>query len=110
MAWLLVSEVKVFLSTSIETSTTIQNNFDNQDYTILAINVTIIETPCAILTVEFTNDVKMGQEEELIEGDRLARTRMFPNGSFVRGDSVYENTKQMTDPNEIAKYMKENLV
>lgn len=60
IAWLLLSEVKVFLSTSIETSTTIQNNFDNQDYTILAINVTVFGTPCSILTVEFTNDVKMG--------------------------------------------------
>ncbi len=74
MSFLIISEIKVFFSTSIETSTTIQNDFDNQDYTILAINVTIFDTPCAILTVEFTNDVRMGQEEELVEGDRLART------------------------------------
>ena len=68
--------------------------------------MTIFDTPCAILTVEFTNDVKMGQEEELVEGDRLARTRIFPNGSFVRGDSIYETTKNLQDVNEISQYMK----
>jgi len=72
--------------------------------------VTVFDQPCAILTVEFTNDMKMGQEEELVAGDRLSRTRVFKNGTFVRGDSIYENTKLLTDSNEIAKYMKENLV
>jgi len=54
--------------------------------------------------------MKMGQEEELIAGDRLSRTWIFKNGSFVWGDSIYENTKLLTDSSEIAKYMKENLV
>jgi|JI10StandDraft_1071094.scaffolds.fasta_scaffold623800_1 hypothetical protein len=52
----------------------------------------------------------MGQEEELIDNDRLSRTRFFPNGTFARGDSIYDNTKNLKDSNEIAKYMKENLV
>lgn len=33
-----------------------------------------------VITVEFTNDMKMGQEEE-IESDWLARTWIFPNGT-----------------------------
>jgi hypothetical protein len=53
--------------------------------------------------------MKMGVEEE-IEGDRLARTWIFPNGTQVRGDSIYEYTKGKTDVNEIAQHMKENLV
>ena len=80
ISFLLVSEIKVFTSSSIEMSTTIQNNFDNSEYTILSINVTIFDVPCSskysnmlVVTVEFTNDMKMGVEEE-IEGDRLART------------------------------------
>lgn len=53
--------------------------------------------------------MKMGEEEE-IESDRLARTRIFPNGTQVRGDAVYEKTKHLKDQSEIVKVMKENLV
>lgn len=80
MLYLLVSEVGTFMSSSIEVSTTIENNFDNTEYTILSLNLTIFEVPCSVITVEFTNDMKMGVEDEL-EGDMLSRTRLFLNGT-----------------------------
>ena len=55
--------------------------------------MTIFDLPCAIITVEFTNDMAMGVEEEL-DVDRLSRTRLFPNGTRVKGDDIYEHTKQ----------------
>jgi hypothetical protein len=59
-------------------------------YTMFLVPVSPLFT--LVLTVEFTNDMKMGVEEE-VESDRLARTRIFPNGTHVKGDIVYETTK-----------------
>lgn len=109
MTYLLLTEVGTFASSSIEVSTTVENNFDDLEYAILSLNVTVHDIPCSILTVEFTNDMKLGVEDEL-DQDTLARTRIYPNGTQSKGDDVYKTTQSWTNRTQIENYMKDKLV
>ena len=71
--------------------------------------MTIFNVPCSILTVEFTNDMNMGKEEEL-DVDRLSRTRLFPNGTSLKGDDIYEHTKNQKNVTRIEEEMLNGLV
>jgi len=46
MGIVLLNEVGNFASSSIEVGTYIENDIANSEYTILSINVTVIDTPC----------------------------------------------------------------
>lgn len=109
IVYLLLWEVGTYASSTVEVSTVIQSAFADSEYDILAINMTIYEVPCTLISVEFTNDLNPGVEEEL-DVDKLARTRLFPNGTFVKGDDIYTATKGWKNQTLIENYLHENLV
>ena len=118
MVIVLLNEVGNFSSSSIEVGTFIENDVANSEYAILSINMTVFNVPCtgkhpqlpnfSVLTAEFTNDIQTGDEE--LVSDKLTRRRLFPNGTEIIGDDVYEKVKAMTEVDEIEEILREEIV
>ena len=110
MLVLLFAEVGTFASSTVEVGTIVKaDSQGEQDYAVLSVNITLHRTPCAIVSVEFTNDMKGGVEEEFDE-NILARTRIFPNGTESKGDDICDTTKDWKNTTLIEEYVKDNIV